>query len=55
MLRSESAAATTLQSTVKSLESEKTQLQERVRTLEKSSTAAQTPSPSDIVTGKHVI
>lgn len=61
MLRHESAAASTLQSTVKSLESDKAQLQERVRTLEKSLTAAQTLTPAaqasssaDIPTGKHV-
>lgn len=61
MLRHESEAASTLQSTVKSLESDKAQLQERVRTLEKSLTAAQTLTPAaqasssvDIPTGKHV-
>lgn len=61
MLRSEISAASTLQRTVKSLESDKAQLQERMRALEKSLTAAQTSSPAaqasspaDTPTGKHV-
>lgn len=46
VLRSERAAANTLQGAVKCLEGDKAQLQERVRSLEKSIAAAQKSSPA---------